>query len=97
MACLRGLPARRRFFCVPDWNKTKSGHTPLNSRYSALVRNPSEVRHMDAKRVIVGITGATGTIYGVRMLELLRAAGIETHLVVSNAGEMTRAYETNLS
>ncbi len=52
---------------------------------------------MDAKRVIVGITGATGTIYGVRMLELLRAAGIETHLVVSNAGEMTRAYETNLS
>ncbi len=52
---------------------------------------------MDRKRVIVGITGATGTIYGVRMLELLRAAGIETHLVVSNAGEMTRAYETNLS
>ena len=52
---------------------------------------------MDPKRVIVGITGATGTIYGVRMLELLRTAGIETHLVVSSAGEMTRAYETNLS
>jgi len=52
---------------------------------------------MDPKRVIVGITGATGTIYGIRMLELLRTAGIETHLVVSSAGEMTRAYETNLS
>jgi 4-hydroxy-3-polyprenylbenzoate decarboxylase len=52
---------------------------------------------MDRKRVIVGITGATGTIYGVRMLQLLRTAGIETHLVVSSAGEMTRAYETNLS
>ena len=52
---------------------------------------------MDPQRVIVGITGATGTIYGVRMLQLLRTAGIETHLVVSSAGEMTRAYETNLS
>lgn len=52
---------------------------------------------MDRKRVIVGITGATGTIYGVRMLQLLRTTGIETHLVVSSAGEMTRAYETNLS
>src|SRR5271169_5255677 len=52
---------------------------------------------MDPKRVIVGITGATGTIYGIRMLELLRTAGIETHLVVSSAGEMTRAYEANLS
>jgi flavin prenyltransferase len=52
---------------------------------------------MDPKRVIVGITGATGTIYGVRILELLRTAGIETHLMVSSAGEMTRAYETSLS
>lgn len=52
---------------------------------------------MDRQRLIVGITGATGTIYGVRMLELLRAAGVETHLVVSAAGEMTRAYETTFS
>lgn len=52
---------------------------------------------MDRKRVIVGITGATGTIYGVRLLQLLRTAGIETHLVVSSAGEISRAYETNLS
>jgi len=52
---------------------------------------------MDRQRVIVGITGATGTIYGVRMLQLLRQAGVETHLVVSSAGEMTRAYETSLS
>lgn len=52
---------------------------------------------MDRQRMIVGITGATGTIYGVRTLQLLRTAGIETHLVVSSAGEMTRAYETSLS
>ena len=49
------------------------------------------------KRMVVGITGATGVIYGVRLLEILRALGIETHLVVSKAGDMTRAHETDLS
>lgn len=48
------------------------------------------------RRLIVGITGATGIIYGIRALEMLRALGIETHLVVSRAGEMTREYETGL-
>lgn len=50
-----------------------------------------------AKRIVVGITGATGIIYGVRLLELLRSLDIETHLVISKAGEMTRAHETDLS
>lgn len=49
------------------------------------------------KRLIVGITGATGIIYGVRLLELLRDTDIETHLVVSRAGDMTRAHELDLS
>lgn len=48
-------------------------------------------------RLIVGITGATGIRYGVRALELLRGTDIETHLVVSRAGDMTRAYETDLT
>jgi flavin prenyltransferase len=52
-------------------------------------------RKMD--RLIVGISGATGIIYGVRLLEELRAAGVETHLVTSRAGEMTRSYETPYS
>lgn len=47
-------------------------------------------------RIIVGISGASGIIYGVRMLEVLRKAGVETHLVVSKAAEMTLAYETDL-
>jgi 4-hydroxy-3-polyprenylbenzoate decarboxylase len=47
--------------------------------------------------MIVGISGATGIIYGIRALEMLRASGIETHLVISRAGEMTRGYETDLS
>jgi 4-hydroxy-3-polyprenylbenzoate decarboxylase len=49
------------------------------------------------RRLIVGITGATGIAYGVRLLELLREAGIETHLVVSRAGDLTRAHELDLS
>lgn len=49
------------------------------------------------RRLIIGITGATGIVFGVRALEVLRLMGIETHLVVSRAGEMTRAYETSLS
>jgi 4-hydroxy-3-polyprenylbenzoate decarboxylase len=47
-------------------------------------------------RLIVGISGASGTIYGVRILELLRKAGVETHLVMSKSAEMTLVYETDL-
>ena len=54
-------------------------------------------RHKAPRRMIVGITGATGIIYGVRLLGVLRALGIETHLVVTKAGELTRAHETDLS
>lgn len=50
----------------------------------------------NAARLIVGISGASGTIYGVRMLELLRHAEVETHLVMSKSAEMTLAYETDL-
>ena len=49
------------------------------------------------RRMIVGITGATGIIFGIRALQVLRELGVESHLVVSRAGEMTRTYETQLS
>ena len=49
------------------------------------------------KRIIVAITGASGAIYGIRALELLRAAGVETHLVVSPSGTRTIAEETDRS
>jgi 4-hydroxy-3-polyprenylbenzoate decarboxylase len=48
-----------------------------------------------AGRLIVGISGASGTVYGVRLLEMLRKAEIETHLVMSRSAEMTLAYETD--
>ena len=46
--------------------------------------------------LLVGITGASGAIYGVRLLEMLRACNVETHLIVSRAAQMTLAYETSL-
>jgi flavin prenyltransferase len=49
------------------------------------------------KRLVVGISGASGTQYGVRALARLRELGIESHLVVTRAGGMTRAVETELS
>jgi len=45
-------------------------------------------------RLIIGITGATGTIYGVRLLERLRDSGVETHLVMSRWGARTLLHET---
>ena len=48
-------------------------------------------------RLIVGITGATGSIYGVRILERLREAGVESHLVVTRWGARTLLHETPYS
>ena len=48
------------------------------------------------RRLVVGISGASGTIYGVRLLELLKKTDVETHLVMSKSAEMTLAYETDL-
>src|SRR5687767_3582079 len=45
-------------------------------------------------RIILGMTGATGAIYGVRILERLREAGAETHLVISRWGARTLLHET---
>src|SRR5438045_5871819 len=48
-------------------------------------------------RIIVGITGATGVIYGVRLLQRLREADVETHLVISKWGARTLLHETPFS
>jgi len=51
---------------------------------------------MQNQRLIVGITGASGVRYGVRILEILRDLPVESHLVLSKAAELTLAYETDL-
>ena len=48
-------------------------------------------------RLIVGLTGATGTILGVRLLEALRAAGVESHLVMTKWAIRTLVHETDYS
>ena len=47
------------------------------------------------KRLIVAITGASGTIYGVRILEALRGLNVESHLVMSDSAKLTMAAETD--
>ena len=51
---------------------------------------------MNDNRMIVGITGASGAVYGLRCLKALRTAGVETHLIVSRAGEMTLRLECGM-
>lgn len=46
-------------------------------------------------RLIVGISGASGIVYGVRLLEALRPLAVETHLVMTKTADMTLAYETD--
>ena len=46
--------------------------------------------------LVVGISGASGVIYGIRLLEILRELGVESHLVMSRSAEVTLAHETDL-
>jgi 4-hydroxy-3-polyprenylbenzoate decarboxylase len=55
---------------------------------------PKETQKKD--RLVVGISGASGVVYGIRLLDALRELGIESHLVVSKAAEMTIGLETSL-
>lgn len=48
-------------------------------------------------RLIVGITGATGTIFGVRLLQMLHGSGVETHLIMSKWAARTLVHETSHS
>ena len=48
-------------------------------------------------RVVVGISGASGVVYGVRALDALRELGVESHLVVSRAAALTLAQDTDLT
>jgi 4-hydroxy-3-polyprenylbenzoate decarboxylase len=51
------------------------------------------VRTLTNRRLVVGISGASGIVYGVRLLEVLRDTPVETHLVMTRSAEVTLAYE----
>ena len=48
------------------------------------------------RRIIVGISGASGVIYGVKLLEILKTTDVETHLVMTKSAEITLAYEMDM-
>lgn len=50
-----------------------------------------------SSRIVVGISGASGAIYGVRILEVLKDTHYETHLVISSAGKTTLAHEISIN
>lgn len=52
---------------------------------------------MATSRLIIGISGSSGIIYGIQLLLALKPLDIETHLVVTKAAQLTRAHETELS
>jgi 4-hydroxy-3-polyprenylbenzoate decarboxylase len=54
-------------------------------------------KYPDRERLIIGLSGASGVAYGIRLLEAARTLAIETHLVVTRPAEMTIGYETKLS
>lgn len=55
-----------------------------------------EKREKQAERLIVGLSGASGVAYGIRLLEATRDLGLESHLVMTKPAEMTIGYETDL-
>ena len=66
----------------------------FQASFSGVGRGFDILRTVSPQRLIVAITGATGSIYGMRMLEMLRDAAIETHLVISPWGRRTLIHET---
>lgn len=49
------------------------------------------------KRIIVGISGASGVVYGIRALQILAGLGVETHLIISKSAQLTLAQEHSMS
>src|SRR5258708_15508016 len=58
------------------------------------MKEPRPMSTRIPRRLVIGISGASGTVYGVRMLEILKKTDIETHLLMSKSAEMTLVYET---
>ncbi len=65
-------------------------------RVAGPATNTSATKSAEPKRLIVGISGASGIVYGVRILQVLQHSGIETHLVMSDSAKMTLATELDM-
>lgn len=77
---------------LPNRRKRKGSVAALDDRVGVRYIWPMTV----PSRIVVGISGASGVILGVRLLETLRHIGVESHLVMSRPAEVTLAHETDL-
>jgi 4-hydroxy-3-polyprenylbenzoate decarboxylase len=59
--------------------------------------NVMQSKTIPPRRMVVGISGASGVVYGVRLLQLLRQLEIESHLVMSRSAQVTLAHESDYS
>lgn len=79
----------------------KCGHEVVLVQYCKTMKidNEAKLQHpaeANLQRLVVGISGASGVIYGIRMLRALRLLGVESHLIMSRSAELTLAYETRM-
>ena len=77
------------------WLKVLAKPPPSLSFFPTVRENDLTMEHSKPSRLVVGITGATGTIFGVRLLQMLHGSGVETHLVLSKWGARTLLHETS--
>lgn len=67
----------------------------MGNKQSNSAHRPSRIQ--DPPRLVVGISGASGVIYGIRLLDACKDVGIQSHLVVSKAAQLTISLETHFS
>jgi len=63
----------------------------------AIIGQETHMQQSQPSRLIIGITGASGVIYGIRLLQLLQKTNVETHLIVSKWGARTLTEETDFT
>ena len=86
-------PVDRKTHTQPKW---AFFITLLERKIADLIRIGGHSSPMRNTRLIVGVSGATGSMYAIRVLEALRPVpNVETHLVMSNAGKRTLLLETD--
>src|SRR5207237_5880360 len=68
--------------------------SPKGRGVNALWKTNLTMNEAKPTRIIVGITGATGTIFGVRLLQMVHGSGVETHMVMSKWAARTLTHET---
>ncbi|OQY49278.1 MAG: 3-octaprenyl-4-hydroxybenzoate carboxy-lyase [Desulfobacteraceae bacterium 4572_87] len=79
---------------TPTIINQQSTITNPKKRGGAIINHQSTINNHQSKRLVVGISGASGVIYGVRMLGLLKETDFETHLIISDSGRRNIEIET---